>query len=51
MSRTDPETIYSLGEAGYTDYPLWNSDNPENSVVGLDGPEDVNPLLKPEAQI
>lgn len=51
LSRTDPETIYSLGATGYTDYPIWNPEEPENSVVGLDGPEDVNPLLKPEAQI
>jgi len=51
LSRTDPETIYSLGEAGYNDYPAWNDADPQGSVVGLDQPEDKHVMLKAEAQV
>jgi N-ethylmaleimide reductase len=49
LSKTDPETVYSAGAAGYTDYPFWNPDDPEGSVVGADAPEDQHVMLKHEA--
>jgi len=51
LSHTDPETIYSLGPQGYNDYPAWNDEDPEGSVVGLDKPEDKHVMLQAEAQI
>jgi len=51
LSKTDPETVYSAGPAGYTDYPFWNPDDPEGSVVGADAPEDQHVMLKHEASV
>ncbi len=51
LSRSDPETIYSPGAEGYTDYPVWNPDDPESSVFGLEFAKDTNALLKAEAQV
>lgn len=51
LSHTVPETIYSLGAEGFTDYPAWDDADPAGSVVGLDAAEDKHVLLRPEAQI
>ncbi len=46
LSNTDPETVYSPGPAGYTDYPFWNPDDPAGSVVHADAAEDKHVMLK-----
>jgi len=49
MSKTDPETVYSPGPEGYTDYPFWDAADPDGSVVGADAPEDEHVMLKAQA--
>jgi N-ethylmaleimide reductase len=44
LSTADQETIYSPGAEGYVDYPIWDPERPEASVVRLDNGY-RNPLL------
>ena len=51
LSRYDPDTIYAPGARGYSDYPAWDPNDPEGSLVGQDSEKDIHFLLRPEAQV
>ena len=51
LSNTDPETIYSAGAEGYTDYPTYDPSDPSRTVVNREAAESQNPGLKKEAKL
>lgn len=48
LSQPDYMSFYSQDATGYTDYPFWNPDNPDESVVSFyDEYDDGNKMQKP----